>query len=135
MKTNNIKSETELTNMIVEGANCGVSLSNHDKAYMEKFCNLEIFIFNETGLRSAKNLPNLPKLMRIELCYNKIDGGLESFSQYPLLRILKLRYNSIKDFNTILPLQKCRQLHHLELFMNPISEIKGYRRQVFTILE
>jgi hypothetical protein len=66
--------------MIVEGADCGVSLSDHDRQYIEKFKNLEIFIFNETGLRSARNLPDLPKLMRIELCYNKIESGLESFS-------------------------------------------------------
>ena len=104
LKTNNIQSESELTNMIVEGADCGAQLSDHDRRYIEKFSNLEIFIFNETGLRSTKNLPYLPKLMRIELCYNKIEGGLESFAQFPFLRVLKLRYNNIKDYKTILPL-------------------------------
>jgi hypothetical protein len=70
----------------------------------------------------------LQKLLRIELCYNKIETGLESLAQYPLLRIIKLRYNNIKTFKAVEPLKGCKQLHQLELFMNPITELKGYRR-------
>lgn len=73
MKTSNLRDESELTNLVIEGADSGDSLSDSDKKYIEKFTNLEIFAFNETGLRCAKNLPRLQKLLRIELCYNKID--------------------------------------------------------------
>ena len=80
MLKNNIKSEKELTSMIVEGATCGPQISDSDRVYIEKFSNLEIFVFNETGLRSAINLPHLPNLMKIELCYNKIQSGLDSLA-------------------------------------------------------
>jgi hypothetical protein len=111
MKTSNLKDESELTNLVIEGADSGESLSDSDKKYIEKFTNLEIFAFNETGLKCARNLPKLQKLLRIELCYNKIETGLESLAQYPLLRIIKLRYNNIKTFKAVEPLKGCKQLH------------------------
>lgn len=76
MKQFGLKSESELTNLVVEGARSGDELTNEDRRYLEKFSNLEIFAFNETGIKNIINLPSLPKLMRIELCYNNIESGL-----------------------------------------------------------
>ena len=77
MKQFNLNHESELTNLVVEGAQCGEQLMDSDRIYIEKFSNLEIFAFNEVGLKIISNLPHLPKLMRIELCYNKIESGLK----------------------------------------------------------
>lgn len=90
---------------------------------------------NEAGLKNIINLPFLPKLMRLELCYNNIESGLETLTQYPLLRIVKMRYNQIKEFDVLKPLADCKLLNQLELFMCPVTELRNYRRTVFAILE
>lgn len=97
--------------MVIEGAEAGEHLADHDRMYLEKFVNLEVFAFTETGTKYLSNLPDLPKLMRLELCYNKIESGLEALVQYPLLRILKMRYNNIATFEAIKPLAKIKLLN------------------------
>ncbi len=111
LKQFSIKHESELTNLVIEGAETGESLSDHDRRYLEKFSELEVLAFTETGIKNIVNLPDLPKLMRLELCYNKIESGLEVLCQYPLLRILKMRYNSISTFEAIKPLAGVRLLN------------------------
>lgn len=73
--------------------------------------------------------------MRIELCYNKIESGLEGLVNYPLLRIVKMRYNLIATFEAIKPLSECKLLHTVEFFNNPVTELHQYRRTVYQILE
>ena len=73
--------------------------------------------------------------MRLELCYNKIESGLEALVQYPLLRILKMRYNNIATFEVLKPLAQIKLLNQLELFMCPVTELPKYRSTVFQILE
>jgi len=111
LKQFSIKHESELTNLVIEGAETGESLSDHDRRYLEKFSELEVLAFTETGIKNIANLPDLPKLMRLELCYNKIESGLEVLCQYPLLRILKMRYNNISTFEAIKPLAGVRLLN------------------------
>ena len=73
--------------------------------------------------------------MKLELCYNQISGGLHFLNQYPLLRILKLRNNQIKTFETLAPLKKNNLLNDLDLFDNPVTELPKYRSTVFELLE
>jgi Leucine-rich repeat (LRR) protein len=135
MKQFGITAEKDLTNLVIEGATTGPSFSDSDKEYLERFYALEVLALNETGLESLQSMPALPQLMKLELCYNQISGGLHFLNQYPLLRILKLRNNQIKTFETLAPLKKNNLLNDLDLYDNPVTELPKYRSTVFELLE
>ena len=44
--------------------------------YLEKFKNIEFLTFNDCGITSLENMPTLPKLVKLEMLYNKIESGL-----------------------------------------------------------
>ncbi len=71
---------------------------------MEKFKNIEFLTFNDCGITSLENMPTLPKLVKLEMLYNKIKSGLEYLLVYPKLMFLKFRHNKIAKFEVLVPL-------------------------------
>lgn len=64
----------------------------------------------------------MPKLERLELNDNSLDGGFDIIaSQYPGLKCLKMSNNKIKDISIIAPLTACTHLESLDLSNNPCS--------------
>ena len=76
LKVFNVKSEADLSNLVIEGAVTGEKLIDSDRKFLEKFTGLEILALNESGLKFIDNLPELPTLIQLELCYNQIERGL-----------------------------------------------------------
>jgi hypothetical protein len=50
-------------------------LSEYDKAFLEEFKSLEYLSLNTTGLRSLNNMPDLIKLVRLDLKNNQLSGN------------------------------------------------------------
>jgi hypothetical protein len=40
-------------------------LNPEDKTFLEEFTNLELLAMNKTGLKTTKNLPDAPNLIRV----------------------------------------------------------------------
>ena len=136
LKVFSVKSEADLSNLVIEGAVTGERMLDSDRKFLEKFTGLEVLAINESGLKLIDNLPDLPSLMQLELCYNEIERGLEHLhGKFPLLRILKLRSNQIGELDEVRHLKQCSLLHYLDLYMCPVTEVPKYRRTVFEMLE
>ena len=76
-------------------------LTLEDKEFLEKFTKVEFLVFNDSRLSSLANLPHIPTIMKIEMCFNKIKNGLDAFKTFPNLRFLKLRGNRISSFDEV----------------------------------
>uniref|UniRef100_A0A3Q2XUW9 Acidic leucine-rich nuclear phosphoprotein 32 family member n=1 Tax=Hippocampus comes TaxID=109280 RepID=A0A3Q2XUW9_HIPCM len=74
-------------------------------------------------------------LLRLELSYNKISGGLEVLvEKCPNLTHLNLGGNRIKDLSTIEPLKELGTLRSLELYTCEVTNLSEYRDNVFKLL-
>eukprot|EP00062_Callorhinchus_milii_P026222 gi/632988085/ref/XP_007882913.1/ PREDICTED: acidic leucine-rich nuclear phosphoprotein 32 family member E-like isoform X1 [Callorhinchus milii] len=87
------------------------------------------------GLKSLAKLPNLHKLLKLELSDNSILGGLELMTEKcPNLVYLNLSSNKIKDYSTVEPLKNMAQLKSLDLYNCDISNPSDYRQNIFKLL-
>jgi len=83
-------------------------------------------------LTSLVGFPKLPKLIRLELTDNKINGGqLANLSHLTELQSLSLGGNPIATFDDLSALIKLNKLIQLDLFGCPVSEDGKYREKVF----
>lgn len=89
----------EYTNLIMdEMAIEGGEISLEDKEFLENFTECQFLSLNETGLKSLKNMPAMPKLERLELSANQLSGpsiAKTIASMYPELVTLKMAKNQI----------------------------------------
>jgi len=104
---------------------------------LEKHKETILFLsLNDCALNSLEGFPNLPKLVRIELTDNKINGKeLAQFSQFTSLQSLSLGGNPIQEVADLEALKGLSALVQLDLFGCPISEKPDYRDKVFGIFE
>ena len=57
---------------------------------------------NNTGIKSLVNLPDAPKLLRIEIADNKLASSeLKHLLKYPQLKVIKYGGNLVKDFSDL----------------------------------
>lgn len=64
----------------------------------------------------------MPKLERLELNDNALDGGFDIIgSLYPGLKVLKMSNNRLKEVDIVGKLSECKGLESLDLTNNPIS--------------
>lgn len=101
----------------------------------DEFNNLENLSMMNVGLTNLKGLPRLPKLQKLELSDNKISGDLQYVADAcPKLKYLHLNGNPIKKIEDLAPLAHLSNLKYLELQTCPVSSVKNYRKEVFTLL-
>ncbi|XP_034260436.1 acidic leucine-rich nuclear phosphoprotein 32 family member B-like isoform X4 [Pantherophis guttatus] len=99
------------------------------------FENLEHLSMINVGLLSISNLPKLNKLRKLELCDNRISGGLEVLvEKTPNLTQLNLSANKIREISTLEPLKKLPRLRILDLFICEVTKLLNYRESIFTLL-
>ncbi|XP_007498108.1 acidic leucine-rich nuclear phosphoprotein 32 family member B isoform X1 [Monodelphis domestica] len=100
-----------------------------------EFVNLEFLSLISVGLSTVSNLPELPKLKKLELSDNRIFGGLDVLAEkLPNLTHLNLSGNNLKDISTLEPLKKLEYLKSLDLFNCEVTNLNDYRESVFTLL-
>uniref|UniRef100_A0A8C5WC01 Acidic leucine-rich nuclear phosphoprotein 32 family member n=1 Tax=Leptobrachium leishanense TaxID=445787 RepID=A0A8C5WC01_9ANUR len=100
-----------------------------------EFCNLEFLSLINVILMSVSNLPELPKLKKLELSDNRISGGLDVLAEkLPNLTHLNLSGNKLKDISTLEPLKKLEHLKSLDLFNCEVTNLNDYRESVLKLL-
>ena len=109
--------------------------SEDDKKFLEEFTTLELLAANNTGIKSLVNLPELPKLQRIEVADNHMSGAeLKHLLKYPLLATIKFGANNVREIDELKVLRELPGLQSLDLSENPVVEKEGYREQVLALL-
>lgn len=107
-------------------------LTADDKVFLEEFKNLEVLAINNTGIKSLVNLPDAPKLYRIEMADNKLPGSeLKHLLKFPQLKVIKFGANLLKDYADLEVLKPLSGLQSLDLSSNPLSDKDGYVEKVF----
>ena len=122
---------TEISNLILDELDIP-TLSAEDKAFLEEFTNLEKLAMNKTSLTSTANFPDAPKLARIELNENGLNGKeLKTFAKYKALKTLKFAGNNVEDFKDLECLKGLAELSNINLVDNPVSELDDYTKTMF----
>lgn len=102
------------------------------KEYLENFKDLEEITLSICKLNSLSNLPDLPKLSKIELSDNHIKGKeLSNLCKYKNLVDLRMANSDIENFEEIKCLENLSELTNIDFSENPISKIKDYREKMF----
>jgi len=105
--------------------------NNPDLALLAPYAKLAVLSLNNCALASLDALPDLPELQLLNLCDNRLTGGLDRLGQMTGLRALALANNRLKDLDALAPLKALKELDELELFANPLTEAATYRSDVF----
>ncbi|XP_049590938.1 acidic leucine-rich nuclear phosphoprotein 32 family member B isoform X2 [Syngnathus scovelli] len=101
----------------------------------EEFCNLEKLSLINVRLTTLEDMPKLDKLKKLELCDNRISGGLEVLAErLKNLKYLYLSGNKVKDISTLEPLKNLPQLKSLDLFNCEVTNLTDYRESIFKLL-
>lgn len=111
----------------------GSSISQSDSILLSKFSNIESLSFIMCGLKSLENFPVLPSLIKLDLGDNKLKSGFQVLANLTSLTQLSLAGNHITDIKELACLTGLDNLATLDLFGNPITEISGYRDEVFAM--
>ena len=112
------------------------SFSEEEKRALEKYVNLIHLSFNNIGLKSLKNLPQIKHLYYLSLNNNELTGDdLDILKAlYPNLKKLKISGNVIENMDNLLKL-KPLQLRKIEVKENPFSVGNDkYKRKLFDML-
>ena len=112
------------------------SFSEEEKKALEKYVKLIHLSFNNIGLKSLKNLPQIKHLYYLSLNNNELTGDdLDILKAlYPNLKKLKISGNVIENMDNLLKL-KPLQLRKIEVKENPFSVGNDkYKRKLFDML-
>ncbi|XP_067831920.1 acidic leucine-rich nuclear phosphoprotein 32 family member E isoform X2 [Heptranchias perlo] len=126
------RSPAEVAELVID--NCRSNEGEID-GFDDGFKELEYLSMINVGLKSLAKLPNLHKLLKLELSDNSISGGLELLTEKcPNLVYLNLSSNKIKDYSTVEPLKNLTHLKSLDLYNCDISNPNDYRENIFKLL-
>ena len=102
------------------------------KNYLENFKDLEELTLSFCNLSTLKNLPDLPKLSKIELNDNHFKGDeLSLLCKYKNLSELRIANNNINNFDEIKCLENLPELTLLDFTDSAITKSKNYREEIF----
>ena len=124
---------SEFNSLLLEDQELNRELTADDKAYLEEFVNVELLSFSKTGLKSLRNLPELPELKRIELSGNALPASaLKELLRYKQLHTIKFDDNLVGDYAELEPL-KGSLFGNLSFAGNPIASKEDYREKMFEL--
>ena len=112
-------------------------MTEADGKYLASFCELDNLSMNQCHLLSLEHLPALEKLTRLELAENSIKGDeLKHLVKYAnTLEVLKLANNKISKLEDLEPLKALTKLKNLDLDMNDVTEVAGYKDKVWQMFK
>uniref|UniRef100_UPI00398ED791 acidic leucine-rich nuclear phosphoprotein 32 family member E n=1 Tax=Pristiophorus japonicus TaxID=55135 RepID=UPI00398ED791 len=126
------RSPGEIAELVID--NCRSNEGEID-GFDDGFKELEYLSMINVGLKSLAKLPNLNKLLKLELSDNSISGGLDLLTEKcPNLVYLNLSSNKIKDYSTVEPLKNLTHMKSLDLYNCDISNPSDYRESIFKLL-
>ena len=110
------------------------SISAEDQQYLAQFTECTNLSMNNCGLTSVANFPKLAKLVRLELCDNKLTTLPANFAEFcPELKVLKLAGNEFASVDALQPILKpLSKLRCLDLDGCPVQEkVADYKTQMW----
>ena len=113
-----------------------LNLSHNEIRSAEGLDHLPLFDLNlaNNKMETILGCSNLPNLVELNLSSNNIKNiDLFNQSESPIQR-LNLAGNSLEKIGDILPLQKLKFLHSLDLRGNPLCQVDDYRELIIFIL-
>lgn len=113
----------------------GSNISLDDKLLLETFPNLESLSITGCGLKSLDNFPVLPKLLRLELCDNRLRNNLKPLLVLPSLTMLSLAGNQISSLEELEVLATLTNLASIDLYNCPVTSVSGYSEKVFSVFK
>lgn len=112
-----------------------IELTEDDKAFLERFTDMQRLIITQCKLKSLKNLPKLDKLDRLELNDNNISEGLEALKVYPTLKFVKFAGNKIKSMDELKALAEIKSIESIDFAENPVTKEAEYNTKVWEMFE
>ena len=109
----------------------GTKISEQEKGLLETFFNLETLSLIGCGLKTLENFPNLPNLLKLELCDNKLKGSLKSLKTLSSLTMLSLAGNQISSLEDLQDIVSLANIASLDLYGCPVTNIPDYSAKVF----
>ncbi len=104
-----------------------------DKQFILKLVNLRMLALNACGMRSLLNFPIELKLVRLELCDNKL-ANIQFLKHFYILEVLKLQSNELSTVESLIYLGDLKSLRSLYLAGNPVCDLLLHTEKVFKIL-
>ena len=123
----------EFSNLILDDLDI-TELNADDKKFIEGFTNMELFAMNSTGIKNLNNMPDAPKLLRVEMNDNYLSGNdLKNLLKYPELRVIKFGNNNVKDLDEIQQLVPLAHIMNLDFSENPVTMVNGYKEEMWKL--
>lgn len=112
-------------------------VSSPTVAGLETCTALEELSLNKCGIKSLVGFPMLPVLKVLRLSDNLIADGLGALADAELqnLQELDLSGNKIANLDELEPLAAIASLASLDLYQCPVTQLEGYAKKVFGIME
>ena len=113
----------------------GESISASDKAFIEKFGNLDSLSFAGCGLKSLENFPDCPNLIKLDLSGNQIKDGISHLK--PLTELMQINFigNLIENVNEFECFRDFATLVYLEIEGCPLAQDKNARQRLFDLID
>jgi hypothetical protein len=118
----------EITSIQIE------ELTAEIQGVLERFQALQMLTINNCGLKSLRNFPRIPSLIRLDLVSNKLTGdSLNYLKPLKYLQTLYLSGNLIKEIDELKPLTSMDNLLQLDLVCNDVVTLPAYREKIFSL--
>lgn len=105
-----------------------------DLSFLSKFENFGYLSLNKCDISKLPNFPKGLGIERLEICDNKISGGLEGLANLEKLEELHLGGNAIETLDQLKPLASLSNLRILDLTDCPVSKSETIHEEVFKLI-
>jgi hypothetical protein len=127
------KPPEEVKDLDLEGLKLS-SFTPDEKAYLEKFSNLESLSLSSSGLASLQNFPILPNLISLNLNNTHLSSGFSNLKPLTELLQICLSNSEVSSTDELSSLGDLPCLICLELSGSPVCERPEYRETLFSLI-
>lgn len=107
-------------------------INDEIKKKLEGVNGLVSLALNSCGLKTLKNFPNIPELIRLELMNNNFKGiELHHLAHLKKIESISLSENEICTFDDLAALEGLTELVQLDLSSTPLAKDPEYRSRIF----
>lgn len=131
MKDSGITDMGELNEIILDGY---AVPDLGDLSFLKKCTKLGYISMNKCDVAKISEFPEGLPIERLELCDNKLHGGLEHLANLTQLEELHLGGNSFESLNQLKPLEKITSLRILDITDCPVSESANIHEEIFKLI-
>jgi hypothetical protein len=105
-----------------------------DLTFLSKCDKLGYLSLNKCDIKSLPKFPKGLKIERLEICDNKLSGGLEALSDLEFLEELHLGGNQFSSIEALKPLSDLKSLRILDLTDCPVCNGASLGAEIFKMI-